>query len=155
MDIEEIIQKIVDNGSIEDMHKLSDILEDSLEMLEKYDEECYKKYEMDLYKMAYGSILSEEMAKEIVSNMKPYRMRWSMEETSQIQDQYGLDNIRPIDFFVVLNSKFNDNKDTVEKFAKNPEEELEMYVCLAKDFIMDKDAKKDKVFIYYTEVVAD
>ena len=93
MDIEDVIQKIVDNGSVEDMHKLSDILEDSLEMLEKYDKECYKKYEMDLYKMAYGSVLSEKMAQEIVSKMRPYRMRWSIEETQEIQNQFGLDNI--------------------------------------------------------------
>ena len=33
--IEEIIQVIVDNGRIEDMHELSDILEDTIEILEQ------------------------------------------------------------------------------------------------------------------------
>lgn len=145
MDIEDVIQKIVDNGSVEDMHKLSDILEDSLEMLEKYDKECYKKYEMDLYKMAYGSVLSEKMAQEIVSKMRPYRMRWSIEETQEIQNQFGLDNIRPVDFFVVMNQAYNDYKDLFN-------ENIEMYARYANDFINDEDAKKDKIFLYFTQI---
>jgi len=145
MEIEDIIQKIIDNGSIEDMHKLSDILEDSLEMLEKYDKECFEKYEMELYKMAYGSVLSEEMAKEIVSKMKPYRMRWSIEETEEVQNQFGLDNIRPVDFFVVMNQAYNDYKDLFN-------ENIEMYARYANDFINDEDAKKDKVFLYFTQI---
>ena len=152
MDIEDCIEKIVKDGDVREMQQLSEVLEDVMELLEKYDQDAYKKYEMCIYKMAYGTILSKEMAEEIVSNMKPYRMRWDLEETRQIQQQYGLDNIRPIDFFVVLNSKYNDNKETVEKFAKSQEEKLEMYVSLAKDFIMDEDAKEDKVFIYYTQI---
>lgn len=50
MDIEEIIQKIVDNGRVEDMETLSDILEDTMELIQKYDPDCYKEYEMELYK---------------------------------------------------------------------------------------------------------
>lgn len=145
MDIEDIIQRVVDNGRVEDMHELSDILEDVLEMLEKYDEECYKKYEMKLYKMAYGSILSEKMAQEIVSKMRPYRMRWSIKETQEIQNQFGLDNIRPTDFFVVMNQAYNDYKDLFN-------ENIEMYARYANDFINDEDAKSDKVFLYFTEI---
>lgn len=145
MDIEDIIQKIIDNGSIEDMHKLSDILEDSLEMLEKYDPEYYKKYEMDLYKMAYGSVLNEKMAQEIVSKMRPYRMRWTIEETQEVQNQFGLEDISPIDFFVVMNQAYNDYKDLFN-------EDIEMYARYTNDFINDEDAKRDKVFIYFMEI---
>ena len=53
MDIEEIIQKIVDNGKVEDMKTLSDILEDTMEELKKYDQDCFNEYMMELYKMAY------------------------------------------------------------------------------------------------------
>ena len=145
MDIEEIIQRIIDNGNIEDMHTLSDILEDTMEKIKEYDEKCYKKYEMQLYKMAYGSTLSRSMAEEIVSQMKPYRKRWSIEETQRIQDEYGLNNIRPVDFFIVMNSAYNDYKDLFD-------ENIEMYVRFANDFINDEDAKEDKIFIYYTEI---
>ena len=146
MDIEDVIQKVVDNGSVEDMHKLSDILEDSLEMLEKYDKECYKKYEMDLYKMAYGSVLSEEMAQEIVSKMRPYRMRWSIEETQEVQNQFGLDNIRPVDFFVVMNQAYNDYKDLFN-------ENIEMYARYANDFIkMQKKIKYFYILLKYPKI---
>ena len=152
MDIEEIIQRVVDNGNVEDMHLLSDILEDTMEIIKKYDEDCYKKYEMELYKMAYGNTLSREMAKNIVSQMQPYGERWTMEEAKQIQEDFGIENIKPIDFFVVLNSKYNDNRDTVERFTDNNEEALELYICLTKDFILDPDAIQDKVFAYFTTI---
>lgn len=145
MDIEEIIQRVVDNGNVQDMHTLSDILEDTMEIIKKYDEDCYKKYEMELYKMAYGSTLSRSMAEDIVSKMRPYRKRWSMEETQRIQDEYGLNDIRPVDFFIVMNAAYNDYKDLFD-------ENVEMYVRFTNDFINDEDAKEDKVFIYFTEI---
>lgn len=145
MDIEEIIQTIVDNGKIEDMHTLSDILEYILEEIEKYDKECYDKYVMELYKMAYGNVLNRQMAEEIVSKMRPYGKRWDIEETQQIQNQYGLNNIRSVDFFIVMNSSFND-------FRNIFEDDIEKYIKFSVDFIQDEDAKPDKVFLYYTTI---
>ena len=144
MDIEEIIQVIVDNGRIEDMHELSDILEDTIDILEEYYPDKYKKYEMKLYEMAYGCVLNEEMAKEIVSKMRPYGEKWTMEETSNIQRDYGV-SFRPEDFYVVINSAYNDYNDI---FRDN----IEQYVRFASDFINDEDAKQDKVYIYYTTI---
>ena len=145
MDIEEIIQKIVDNGRVEDMETLSDILEDTMQEIEKYDKECYDKYVMELYKMAYGNTFNKQMAEEIVGKMRPYGKRWSMEETKQLQEQYGIDNVRNADFFVVMNSAYNDYRDL---FA----EDIESYIKFTMDFIEDEDAKPDKVFLYYTTI---
>ena len=75
MDIEEYIEKIVDNGRIEDMQELSDMLEDTMEIIKDYDEKCYKEIEMKLYKMAYGSHLNKSMAENIVNKMRPYRVK--------------------------------------------------------------------------------
>ena len=144
MDIEKIIQRIIDNGNIEDMHELSDILEDVLEDLQNYDKDYYKKYEMDLYEMAYGCVLNDEMSKEIVSKMKPYGEKWTIEQTSKMQRDYGL-NFRDNDFYVVINSAYNDFKDL---FGDN----IEMYVRYTNDFINDEDAHQDKVYIYYTTI---
>ena len=146
MDIEEIIQKIVDNGRVEDMETLSDILEDTMENLEKYDKECYDKYIMELYKMAYGNTLNKQMSEEIVSNMRPYGKRWSMQETQELQEQYGIDNITAVDFWIVMNSAFNDYRDLFE-------DDIEKYIKFTIDFIQDEDAKPDKVFLYYTTIV--
>ena len=142
MDIEEIIEKIVDNGRIEDMNELSDMLEDTIEMLEEYYPDKYKEYQVKLYEMAYGCVLNEEMAKEIVSKMQPYGEKWDIDKTSEIQRQYGL-NFRDPDFYVVMNSAYNDYNDLFEN-------DTEKYVRFTNDFINDQDAKQDKVYLYYT-----
>lgn len=151
MDIEEYIEKIVDNGKIEDMETLSDILEDTMEIIKDYDKECYKEFEIKLYKMAYGNHLNKSMAEDIVNNMRPFGKRWTLEESKRIQEQFGMNDISPIDFFTVLNRNFNDSRNTAERFTKNPEEEVEFYVCLTRDFIKDEDAKPNKIFDYFVD----
>lgn len=144
MDIEEYIEKIVDNGKIEDMETLSDMLEDTMEIIKDYDKECYKEFEMKLYKMAYGSHLNKSMAKEIVNKMRPYGERFSFEETKKLQEQRGINDIDPIEFFVVINSAYNDYKDIFS-------EDIEGYIRFTIDFIKDEDAKPNKVFDYFVD----
>lgn len=145
MDIEEYIEKIVDNGKIEDMETLSDMLEDTMEIIKDYDKECYKEFEMKLYKMAYGNHLNKSMAQDIVNKMRPYAQRWSYEESRNLQEQRGINDIDPIEFFVVLNSAYNDYKDIFS-------EDVEGYIRFTIDFIKDEDAKDGKVFKYFTTI---
>lgn len=145
-DIEDNLRKIINEGDNAKMEKLSDILE---EVIERLDEEDYKKYAKCIYIMANGYVLTPEMAEKIVSKMKPYGKHWTMEETTSVKNNHSLSRISDIDFFVVMNSKYNDNKSTVDKYAETDEEKLEMYVDLSKDFILDPDAKEDKIFNYY------
>ena len=145
MDIEEYIEKIIDNGKIEDMETLSELLEDTMEIIKDYDKECYKDFEMKLYEMAYGKVLSRKMAENIVHKMRPSGMRWTFEETKDLQRQYGVDNINDVDFFIVMNSAFNDYRDL---FQNNVED----YIKFTIDFIEDEDAKQDKIFLYYTTI---
>lgn len=143
MEIEDYIEKIVNNGKIEDMEELSDILEDTMKIINKYDEQCYKEMEMKLYKMAYGNVLSRKMAENIVHKMKPSGMRWTFEETRDLQRQYGVDNINDVDFFIVMNSAYNDYRDIFQ-------DNIEDYMKFTIDFIEDEDANQDKVFLYFT-----
>lgn len=145
MDIEEIIQKIVDNGKVEDMETLSDVLEDTMEELEKYDKDCYEQYMMELYKMAYGNVLNKEMAEEIVYKMRPFGEKWPIQEVERIMEQYSIDDMRLVDFYIVINSAYNDYKDLFQ-------DDIEKYIRFTMDFIQDEDAKMDKVFIYFTEI---
>ena len=142
-EIKEYIRKIVDDGSIEEMYKLSDMLDELAHTVKQFDEELYNKYKMQLYAMAYGDVLNEHMSKEIVSNMKPYGERFTMEQARDIQDRYGMSNIRDLDFYTVLNMAFNDYRDL---FNDN----TEMYALFTRDFIEDEDAKEGKVFKYFT-----
>lgn len=145
MDIEEYIEKIVDNGKIEDMQELSDMLEDTMEIIKDYDKECYKDFEMKLYKMAYGNHLNKAMAEEIVHKMRPFGERWNFEETRNLQEQRGINDIDTVSFYTVINSAYNDYKDLFG-------EDLESYIRFTIDFIKDEDAKQDKVFLYYTTI---
>lgn len=146
MDIEEYIEKIIDNGKIEDMQELSEMLEDTMEIIKDYDKECYKDFEMKLYKMAYGSHLNRTMAEKIVNKMQPYGMRWSFEEAKNLQRQRGINDIDEPSFFTVINSAYNDYKDLLG-------EDVENYVRFTIDFIKDEDAKEGKVFKYFTQIV--
>lgn len=142
MDIEDYIEKIVYNGKQEDMERLSEILDDLMEIVKQYDEKCYKEYAIELYKMAYGNHLNREIAEEIVKEMRPAGMRWSFDETRNIQNQRGLNNIPEADFFTVINSAYNDYKNMFG-------EDVESYVRFTLDFIEDEDAKPDKVTNYF------
>lgn len=146
MDIEEYIEKIVDNGKIEDMEELSDMLEDTMEIIKDYDKECYEDFEMKLYEMAYGNHLNKSMAQDIVNKMRPYGQRWSYEESRNLQEQRGIKDIDSIEFFVVMNSAYNDYKDIFS-------EDIEGYIRFTIDFIKDEDAKEGKVFAYFTQIV--
>ena len=146
MDIDDYIERIIEKGDIRDMNTLSDILEELMKVVKDYDTECYKKYEIELYKMAYGNTLSKELAEKIVNKMKPYGEKWTMNETMDIQERYGLDRIKSSDFYTILNSAYND-------FNNLFGDDIDMYVRYTEDFINDEDAVEDKVFIYYTTLV--
>lgn len=152
MKIKEYIKKIVANGKQEDMEQLSDILADLMHCVKERDKELYDKFKMKLYVLAYGKVLTEDMAMDIVDDMKPYGEYWDIETTTAVKNQYGLYNISEVDFYVVMNKTYNDNTETVNKFADTDEKRLEMYVSLSKDFILDKDAKEGKVFTYFTKI---
>ena len=145
MDIDDYIERIIEKGDIRDMNTLSDILEELMKVVKDYDTECYKKYEMELYKMAYGNTLSKELAEKIVDKMKPYGEKWTMNETMDIQERYGLDRIKSSDFYTILNSAYND-------FNNLFGDDIDMYVRYAEDFINDEDAVEGKVFLYFTTI---
>ena len=142
-EIKGYIRKIVDDGDQQEMEELSDIFDEVVYVIKKYNENLFDEYKIILYRMAYGDRLNQEMAEDIVRKMRPYQMRWSLQETKQIQNDYDLNNINDLDFFVVINSAYNDYKDL---FGDN----IEMYARFTKDFIEDEDAKDGKVFKYFS-----
>ena len=152
MDIEEYIEKIVDNGKIEDMEELSDMLEDTMEIIKDYDEKCYKEFEMKLYKMAYGKILTDNMKREWVKKMRPMS-KWTEEEVKNIVSQYGFE-VPYMSAFVILNMLYSDMKSAFGD--GNDEESLKRYLRGASDWYFDEDAKVDgeeKLFNYKMYIV--
>ena len=139
------IEKILTDGKHEGMVELRKVLDKALQHLKESEHEEYEHLELCLYKAAYGKVLTEDMAKHIIQKMQPYGMHWTLEQTKGVQTQHGLSDIRPCEFWVVMNGAYNDYHDIFE-------EDLEMYVKYAKDFIKDEDAKEGKVFTYYTTI---
>lgn len=149
MEIKKYINKIVSNGNNEDMEKLSNMLVDLMYKIKEYNENEFHEEKIKLYEIAYGKVLTEDMAKEIVTNMMPYGEYWDMETTTTAKNQFGIKNISDIDFYVVMNKSYNDNKDTVDKFITDNDKKLQMYVSLTNDFVNDIDAKEGKVYTYF------
>lgn len=152
MKIRKYIKKIGENKNVEDMQELGDMLAEVIYNMKESHPEIYEKYKMELYVMAYGKVLTQEMAEEIVKKMQPYGEYWNFDTTTSVKNQFGIKDISDVDFYIVMNSKYNDNKDTVEKFITDENQQLEMYIDLTKDFVLDPDAKEGKVFSYFTTI---
>lgn len=144
MDIEEYIERIVDNGKIEDMETLSDMLEDTMEIIKDYDEKCYKDFEMKLYKMAYGNHLNKSMAEDIVNKMRPFGKHWDYEETKNLQEQRGINDIDPTSFYTVINYAYNVYKNLFS-------EDIEGYIRFTVDFINNENMTEEKLFKFFTD----
>lgn len=146
MEIRKYIEKIGENKKIEDMQKLGDMLAEIIYSTKESHPELYKKYKMELYVMAYGKVLTEDMAKDIVHKMLPDGEHWSIEQTNSVKAQNGFNNISDVDFYIVMNMSWNDYK---EVFG----DDLNLYINYSKAFIEDQDAKEGKVFTYFTTIV--
>lgn len=142
----EWIDKIVEEGNQEDMEELSEILIKAVNKLKKYDEKCYNKYKMKVYEIAYGRVLTEDIAYDIVADMKPDGEHWDIDTTTSVKTQYNLMDISDVDFYVVMNMAWNDYKSVLGESVDN-------YVKFTKAFIKDEDAPEDKVYMYFTKVV--
>ena len=140
--MKDYIDKIVKNGKQEDMDCLEDILIDSLYSIKENDYRKFKEYKNKIKGMAYDYKIDEEMAKEIVEDMKPLGEYWSMEQVKgvMVNDTHRLE-----DMYVVLNSLANDYKDVVST------EETETYIKMAHAWIDDIDAKNNKIWKYFVE----
>ena len=136
----ELIDKIIKNGSNEDMECLRKILIDLISDLKYTDYDKYKKIELKLYKRVYGEHLNEELAKSWVADMEnkdgTKGEHWSIEQTNQYAGSYN-----KYDFYAVLNMVYSDFYD--EKFSIND------YIKFTNDWLNDKDISKDKILKYY------
>ena len=139
--IRKYIEKIGENQRKEDMEELGDMLSEIIyEMKDSHPEE-YHEYKMELYEMAYGMVLNEEMAEKWVKDMKPVGMHWTMEETTNAMTSLGY-GFNKIDFFVVANMMYNDYYDLVK-------EDETLALKMAGDWLNDVDAKENKLYNYW------
>ena len=138
--MKEYIEKIVQIGKPEDMDCLSDILVDLLYEVKETNYDEFKKYKTKIKGMAYDYKIDEELAHEIVEDMKPLGEYWSKETVASV---IGNDNHRLEDMYVVMNSLVNDYQSVVSP------EEVETYIKMAHAWLDDVDGKQNKVWWYF------
>ena len=125
--------------------KIEDIIDMLMCEVKDKEEKLYNHIEMELYEMAYGKKISEEMADEWVHRMKPIGKHWDMEETTNAMYSLGY-SLDQIDFFVVANMMYNDYYNLVK-------EEETLALKMAEYWLKDTDAKDDKLYNYWKYIV--
>lgn len=143
--IRKYIEKIGEKRNVEDMETLGDMLADLIEDMKEEHYDLYKDYKLDLYEMAYGKKISEDMADKWVKEMKPVGIHWTMEETTNAMNDLGY-SFNEIDFYVVANMMYNDYYNLVK-------EDETLALKLASDWLNDEDAKEDKLYCYWKHVI--
>lgn len=139
--VKEYLEKISETKDQAKMDKLGEMFEDLMCKMKEMDNEMYKEFKMCLYEMAYGHVLSEEMAQEWIYSMKPFGMKWSFEQAKTIIGEQKL-SVEPIDFWAIMNAMYNDYNGIFG-------EEINTYIRLTMDFLNDVDANKGKTYNYW------
>ena len=105
----------------------------------------YKHIEEEMYEMAYGKKISEDIAKIWVDNMKPIGRYWNMQQTTDAMNNLGYNHDK-IDFFVVANMMRNDYNDLTQS-------DDVLALKLAHDWLDDEDAKDCKLYENWKHVI--
>lgn len=124
-----------------------ELLDDSME----YDKDMYDYAKCEIYELAYGKKISEEMADEWVNNLNPSG-KWSIDEISNVVKSYNL-GIPIIDAYIIMNMLYSDSSNVYGD--GNSEESLEMYIDGTKDWYFDKDSYdgSEKLYNYWKYIV--
>lgn len=80
----------------------------------------------------------------------PHGGRWTMEETKAHGKKCGVTEDKQVEFYAVMNAMYSDFYEALSRFGiKQPE----VYACLAKAWMDDKDAVDNKAAMYYKYIV--
>lgn len=102
--------------------------------------------------------LTKQMAEEWVDSMesedseKPEGETFTMEHARQLAKKIGYETEgqKAIDFYAILNAVYSDYCKVAEKYDVD---EPEFYACMAKAWLEDKDAVRNKAGAYYQHIV--
>ena len=128
--------------------QLKEFVDDALGMIKETNYELYEDLEMHLYKELYGchfnSWLLEKATRSMINEDGTTGPHWSLEQTTNVAKQQGIDfvNFNEYDWNYVLNMMYSDYYGAVQN-------DVSVYIKLAKKFLEDKDAEKGKALKYY------
>lgn len=137
------IQHIIEHGTTAQMEELRALV---VQMVE--DSPNYIEYEYCIHKIAHGNHLGEDVAKAWVACLdngdNTNGQHWTYEQTTQTLKDKGF-KFNCWDWYAALNMVYSD--------YYNPKFDTTAYVELARQWLDDKDAPKDKIVKYYYFVV--
>ena len=97
--------------------------------------------------------LTKEMAAEWMESLEnedgSHGPHWTMDDVKKVMAQKKIE-ARPLDFWVAMNIMYSDYASVAKKMNVNT---MDFYVCMAKAFLDDPDAREDKLSRYYESVV--
>jgi hypothetical protein len=129
------------------MEKLKDLFIDTIDYLKYKDHDKYEEIESKLYEIYEGKKLTEEIAKEWVTNMIP-TYKWSIAEIEKVKDSHKL-TMPTIDLYVIMNMLYTDYGDVLG-------EDLDKYIKLSIDWYNDKDINmtgSEKLYCYWKHFI--
>ena len=142
-----LLEKMKERSSKEDLMCLADITDMALDTMKESNPEFYEHLESLMYETVYGKVISEEMAEKWVSSLKPMA-KWTKEEVTKVTSGMGL---KPLEAYVVMNMLYSDMKNVLG--TGDDEDSLKKYIQATKDWLSDEDAKEDKLYCYYKNIV--
>lgn len=118
-----------------------------------------KKLKFMEHESKYGPHFNEEYAhkavREIENEDGTTGPHWSVEETTNIANQYGINvksgELNKWDWYVVLNAVYSDFYRAVVTMTNS--DNIKYFVELAKAWAFDKDAPKGKMWYYYVHIM--
>ena len=137
-------KRAIDKAGAEEVWSL---LDETMENVKHRYPDLYKNMVEELEDLAFKIPYDE--ARQIVRGMRPRGEVFSLDETKQLIDKYGIKAKCPIEYYLCINMMANDYQDTARKFGL--ERNTEFYLSLAKDFIDDADGKPHKVQRYFLD----
>lgn len=144
MEVKKYIDAIIETKDTDKMMKLGCMFEDLMHHLKKCNEQEYIEYKICLYEILNGEKLTEEKAGDWIRSMRPYGMKWTIEQSTEAMKEYKYDCDK-VDFWAMMNAMYNDYK---ELFDEN----VETYAKLSYLFIKDEDALPNKTYKYWKEI---
>lgn len=139
--MKEYLDMIIKNGKKEDMDCLGDMMIELMYELKESNYHEYEEYKRKIIGMAYDYKITDDLAHEIVEDMKPKGEYWDIDTIRSVVG--NLPNIN--DIYVVMNSLVNDYGDVISP------DDVETYVKLTNAWITDADAHKNKVWWYFVD----
>ena len=101
----------VDKILASDENKKNEMADLICEMMEDLKEKDIKEYERKIYEISEGRELNADKARYLIEKMKPFGKKWEINETEEVKNAYGFTDLRSVDFWIVMNSAFNDYND--------------------------------------------